>query len=172
MDFVAEFLGHCKKMDLLDEKKRKDLLKEFGNRSKDGFINFLLDEAYLSKHDVLTILSLVYKVPSFDTVGAFFNHDFIQQFPVDFMRSNSIIPYDEENDIMVVIAADPDQSGLVSRISEYTDAVIEFNVGLKRDIWDAIREFSDSSLTAETEDNNFDEEEEFLDQDLVDDNLL
>lgn len=158
--FITKFSDILQKIGAINTKQAQDLKKDFKSRSSDAVIYFLLDEGIVTKENILKALSQYYNMPSFDVSGYFFEHDLVSGFSPDFLRSNSIIPLTEENDILTVVAADPEIPGLTPRIEKHTDATVQYVVGLKRDIWDAIREFSELSVTEDSYEELDNEEEE------------
>lgn len=127
----------------------KDLYEDFKTRDDISFEDFLLEEAVVTKDELLEVLSKYYKVPYFDTTGAFFDHHFLTLIPKDVMLEHLFIPYerDIDSDILTVVAAEPDNAHLLEVLGQYIFHEINFMVGLPQDIIDAIEEFSDESIT-------------------------
>lgn len=158
-EFVDGFVDILKQQNSIKEEEQKSLKQDFKDRSKESFIYFLLDEGIVPKEEILNALSKYFNVPSFDVNGYLFQHNLVSAFPQDFLTSAGVIPLEEDNDILIVIASEPDTPGLESRVREYTDSDVEFYVGIKRDIWDAIREFSQDPVNEEEVEQ---EEDEFI----------
>lgn len=171
--FVERFAKILADQGSITQSDAESLIKDFKTRSKEAVVYFLIDEGLVPKNQVLKALSRYFNLPSFDASGYLFDHSLVHSFPTDFLTSNGIIPLSLEQDILTVVASQPDQAGLEARIGEYSDAAVEFAVGIKRDIWDAIQEFSDESLTLEGQ-NMTDEldEEEGADESIVDEESL
>lgn len=129
----------------ISKSEAKSMRENFGNRSQDEFDIFILSEGLVSKAQLLKALSILYGVPSFDVIGYFFDTELLRNFPKDFLITNSIIPVLIDQDVLLVVAAEPDDYNLRSAIGDFANYAIEFRVGLKRDIIDAIREYYDES---------------------------
>lgn len=120
----------------------------FHESDADNFEEFLLDEGIVDTSDVLAALSEYYKVPSFDVFDYFFERSLLQQFPKDFLLRNGIIPVEAEGDTtLLVVAADPTDPDLLAKIGEHVSYDIAFNVGIRLDIQDAIKEYYDEAPT-------------------------
>lgn len=145
---------------VMSRDRAKDLMKAFGDSSIEEFDDFLLEEGLVEKDDLLATLSKYYQVPSFDTIDHFFETHLLREFPKDFLLRNAIIPLEIENHtLMLMIAAEPDRSGLESAIRGFVSYDIAFHVGLRRDIGDAIKEFYDKSVTEVPDDSDRRQEE-------------
>ena len=126
----------------------------------DQFNDFLLSEGVLDQESLLQALAEYYKVPSFDVVGYFFENHLLHMFPKSMLLENEIIPLQVDENMMIVVAAHPDNPDLLFEIGENVSYDIRFYVGIARDICDAVKEFYDK---ADTEDDpNEDIREEHL----------
>lgn len=130
---------------VIKEDEAKSLAKSFKDRSKGNFDEFLLEEGLVSRTDLLNALSTYYNVPSFDVVGFFFDHMALHMFPKDFLLRNTIIPLEYDDNIMVMIAGNPQDPNLLPEIGKHVSYDIVFNVGFDQDIRDAINEYYDTS---------------------------
>ena len=128
-----------------------DMKRLFHESSKEAFDDFLLEEGLISEDKLLKALSEYYQVPSFDALGYFFNHQLLSLFSKEVLLRNSMIPLWLEEDILTFIASEPDNPELREIIDSYVDFGIEFYVGLRRDINDAINEFFDRAPTEVSE---------------------
>jgi hypothetical protein len=111
------------------------------------FDDFLLEEALIDREDLLRALSVYFKLPPFDVVGYFFDTQLLHMFPKDFLLRNAIIPREVDEEIMIMVASEPDLPDLLSQIGEHVSYDIQFEVGLQTDICDAVKEFYDESVT-------------------------
>ena len=75
-------------------------------------------------------------------------------FPKDMLLRNAIIPLEVDENMMIMVASEPDDPELLFEIGEYVSYDIQFYVGLGRDICDAVKEFYDKSDTEDTEDED------------------
>lgn len=163
--FAERFIKILADQGSITNQDADSIIKDFKSRSQESLVYFLVDEGLVQKNQILKALSRYYNLPSFDATGYLFDNDLVGSFPREFLTSNGIIPLSMEQSILTVVAAEPDQAGLASRIMEYMDANVEFVVGIKRDIWDAIQEFYYTSVT----DTDFVEKEENAeDESIVD----
>lgn len=144
-----------------------DLIEQFERSTKENFEEFLIDELELPTEDVLRALSAYYKVPAFEVRGYFFDHDLLTYFPLDFLLRNAIIPIEVDEDVMVIAASEPEAPGLRDAIAGYTSDVVEFKVGLRQEIVDAVREFYDYAET-QVEALDFEKGADEIDENIVD----
>ena len=134
----------------------------FKDAAQEYFTDFLLEEGFVEKRDLLEALSVHYQVPWFDVEGYFFDHMLIHLFPKDFLLRNNIIPVEVDEDVLLVVAQDPSDSNLESGIGAYGSWDVQFNVGLKRDINDAAKEFADTPVTQVEEDQDSEAERRLI----------
>lgn len=132
---------------VIDEAEGRALQRSFKNSEKENFDDFLLEEGLVEEAVLLRALGEYYQVPPVDVTGYFFDTQLLRNFPKDFLLRNRIIPIEMEDDIMVMVASDPDNADLLPAIGAYTSEDIQFRVGLGRDIADAVKEFYDKSPT-------------------------
>lgn len=123
------------------------LKKMFFDRSKIAFDTFLLEEDLVDRAQLLNALSEYFQLPAFDVTGHFFERHYLRMFPKDFLLRNIMIPLEEDEVTLIVVAGNPNDPELLSRIGEHVSYDIRFCVGLDADIIDAIQEFYDKSLT-------------------------
>lgn len=124
-----------------------DLEHNFAQSSHERFDDFLLDQGLVAKEDILKALSILYQVPYMDVDGYFFDSFMLQKFPKDFLIRNAIIPYEQDQNMLLVVAADPSDQALLDKIGAHVSYDIRFNVGIKTDIINMIRMYYDKSLT-------------------------
>lgn len=124
-----------------------DLYESFTQSGHEQFEDFLLEQGLVDQYDLLQALSKVYQVPYMDVTGYFFDSFLLHKFPLDFLLSNAVIPYEQDEDMLLMVAADPSDPALLAKIGEHVSYDIIFNVGIYIDIIDAIREYYEASLT-------------------------
>lgn len=147
---------------VVSESEARALARAFKNSEKENFDDFLLEEGLIDESALLRALGQYYQLPAVDVTGYFFDTQLLRNFPKDFLLRNRIIPLEVEDDFMTVVASDPDNPDLLSAIGAYTSEDIQFQVGLGRDISDAVKEFYDKSPTDLIDDS---------DTDLIDEQL-
>lgn len=136
-----------------------EIQKMFKESAIDQFDYFLLQEGLAQKKEILKALGSYYQVPAMDVVGQFFDSVLLNNFPEEFLVRNEVIPLEEENeDMLVVVAADPEKEGLESAMRNYSTADITFMVGIGRDIIDAVREYYDKADNEENYNKDVDQE--------------
>jgi len=145
----------------------QSLQEMFKDSPKETFDDFLLEEGLIEESDLLKALSEYFQVPSFDVVGYFFDHHLITKFPKGFLLRSGIIPLEVDQNMLIVIASDPDEPGLESSIRDYVSYDVNLMVGLKRDISDAVKEFYDLAPSEVPEDLDL-REERRLENDVED----
>lgn len=133
--------------------------KEMYASDLDGLVDFLLSDGIVTRRDILYALSESFQVPWFDVTGFFFDHQLVHLFPKDFLLRNGVIPLMIDEDELVVIAADPADSDLLPAFGEYVSYDIQFNVGIRRHIEDAVKEFYDESVVHDIPEDLDSEEE-------------
>lgn len=145
--FAKELTNILLKNRIIKDKESYNLQKLFQESSKEYFDNFLLEEGVVSKEDLLHALSQLYKVPAVDVDGYFFQTFLLHKFPKDILHRHAFIPMDVDDDIMTIVASEPDNPRLLPLIGDYVSYDIVFRVGLRLDITDAITEFYDKAIT-------------------------
>jgi hypothetical protein len=121
--------------------------RSFKNSAKENFDDFLLEEGLIEEKALLRALGEYYQLPVIDVVGYDFDTLLLRNFPKDFLLRNQIIPLEEDQDILTMVASEPNDPELLSKIGQYAPSDIQFRVGLGRDIDDAVKEYYDTSLT-------------------------
>lgn len=142
------------------------LHEAFHESDIDQINDFLLSEGIVNQEQLLEALSEYYQVPSFDAEGYFFERHLLRMFPKGMLLRNEIIPLQVDENIMIVVAANPENSDLLFEIGENVSYDIRFYVGVARDICDAVKEFYDK---ADTEDDPNEEEDK---EQLLQEHLL
>lgn len=152
----------------ITQKEADSLVTMFHDRAQGKVDNFLLDEGMVDRESLLEGLSDVYQVPYFDVQGYFFDHDLLHTFPKDILIAKGIIPLQVDEDILIMVASNPEDPELLDVIGNSVSYDIQFNVGIRRDIIDAIEEYYDQSIILE-EEEDFDEDYDDDDTDDDDD---
>ena len=156
--FVQGLTEILQKRNAIKSTMAKSLAKAFKDSEKPYFDEFLLDEGLVDKDDLLQALGEYYQVPPFDAIGYFFDHALVRMFPLEIMLSNAFIPIEQDENIMVIAASNPNDTNLLPIIGEYVSYDIQFRVGIRQDIVDAVREYFDRSLTEVDYDEDLDNE--------------
>ena len=152
--FEVEFFSVLVDLKLITAEDAVKLLAAYNESDVDQLDEFLLSEGIVDNESLLEALSEYYKVPSFDVVGYFFENHLLRMFPKSMLLNNEIIPLQVDANMMIVVAANPDNPDLLFEIGENVSYDIRFYVGVARNICDAVSEYYDK---ADTEDN-FDED--------------
>lgn len=153
-NFEVGFLKVLVDLKLITAEDAVKLLASYHESDVDQFDEFLLSEGILEQESLLEALSQYYKVPSFDVTGYFFETHYLHMFPKTLLFQNEMIPLQVDENMMIMVVANPNNPDLLFEIGENVSYDIRFYVGIARDILDAIREYYDK---ADTEDN-FDED--------------
>ena len=103
---------------ILDQEAHK-LQRLFKESSKENFDDFLLEEGLVNKEDLLKALSQLYKVPAVDVEGYFFQTFLLHKFPKDILHRYAFIPMDVDDDIMSIVASEPDDPRLLPLIGGF-----------------------------------------------------
>lgn len=145
----------------------QQFIELFQDAVQEQFVEFLVDEGFVEKMDLLHALSQYYNVPWFDAEGYFFDHALINKFPKGFLLRNNCIPIQIDQNILLIAASNPSDPDLLSKLGEYVSYDIRFNVGFKRHINNAVKEFADESLTQTHEDEYMREEKNEVQEKLI-----
>lgn len=148
----------------ITQKEADSLVTMFHDRAKGKIDNFVLDEGMVEREELLKALSDVYQVPYFDVHGYFFEHDLLATFPKDVLISKGIIPLQVDEDILIVVASNPEDPELLDVIGNSVSYDVQFNVGIRRDIVEAIEEYYDQSIILD-DIEEFDEDYDDMDED-------
>jgi type IV pilus assembly protein PilB len=176
--FVEKLADIFIEQKIATEKEASAMRRGFKESGKEQFDDFLLEEGLITVEDLLKSLSIYYDVPSFDASDAFFQTHLLHMFPKDFLLRNGVIPLEVEQNMLFVVASDPNKDGLESDLRGFVSYDIEFYVGIDRDICDAVKEFYDKAVTQVSGDEDLrtehelDKEEKLLEDegdDAVDD---
>ena len=136
------------------QKKADEIAATFRSRTMQSFIKGIIENNYLPKGKLLSILSEYYATPSFDVTGYFFSRDLLHQIPIDVLFRHEVIPLQVEENILEVIASDPANVDLVSTLRNFVSYDIQVLVGIGDDIKLAVREFYDKAPTQVTMDSD------------------
>lgn len=145
--FVDKFIAILIHHKIIKKEEGTAISAGFFASSIDNFLEFLIDEGLITKENVLKALSYYYFVPYFDVTGYFFDHKLLLVFPKDLLLRLEVIPLEQDEQILMVVASEPDNENILPALGEYIPSDIQFRVGLGRDITDAIKEFYDEALT-------------------------
>lgn len=167
-EFVEKLVSILIRQESVNQKEAESMKKDFYNRSKEAFDFFLIDGGLVSKENVLKALSEYYEVPAVDVVGIFFDHDLVRNFPKDVLLEYTFIPREIDQDILIVVANDPADPKVLDKVEEFTSYTAEFQVGLKQDITDSIREFYDEPPEGYIRDTTDDDEPDEYGEEEVD----
>jgi hypothetical protein len=140
-NFVDRLADVLIKIKALRPEERDAISINFKNRQKDNFGYFLLDEGLVSRQQLLRAYSLLYNLPSLDVQGFMFDHDLVTSFDKDVLILQEAIPVESDESIIIFCVSDPEKPGLEEELGKYTDSIIELQVGIGRDIIDAIEDY-------------------------------
>ncbi len=157
--FAVELCTILVKQGVINEAEGRSMQRAFKNADRDTFDEFLLEEGLVEEAPLLIALSEYYQVPAVDVTGYFFDTELLRNFPKDFLLRNGIVPLEMEDDVLIVVASNPDNADLVSGLGAYTSEDIQFRVGLARDISDAVKEFYEKSLTDLMDEQDYQDEQ-------------
>lgn len=158
--FIDEIIKILVKNKAVKPQESPNLKRMFLMRSDVTFEEFLIDEDIVEKEELLKALGEYYNVPAFDVEGAFFEHQLVKMFPKDIMLRYCFIPYEHDGDILMIIAATPDDPDLPDTIGRYVSYDVQFMVGYFEDILDTVEDYYDEPVTDEEEDEDLREEKE------------
>ncbi|RTL06664.1 hypothetical protein EKK58_05030 [Candidatus Dependentiae bacterium] len=166
--FVEGLMHILVKQGKCSHSEAKVIIQSFYDADAYEFDAFLVDEGLINVASMLSALEEYYKVPYFDVVGYFFDKQLLHKFPKYVMLQYGFIPLEDNENTMVVIASDPANSQLLVEIGKYVSYDIQFRVGLHHDILDAVKEFYDSALTEQRdEDDMYDSESQHKNNEAV-----
>ena len=171
------------KIKAINQDEQDIIIANFKNYQKDNFGYFLLDEGLITRQQLLRAYSILYSLPSLDVQGAMLDHDLITSFEKEVLLEQEAIPVETDENILIFCVSDPEKPGLEENLGKYTDAVIELQVGIGRDIIEALEDYFEDvpeeeldevkSLEEKDEDedefdiDDFEEEEEEEEEDYI-----
>jgi hypothetical protein len=158
-DFEVGFLRTLAELKFITAEDAVKLLATYHESDVDQIDEFLLSEGVIEQEQLLEALSEYYQVPSFDVVGYFFETHLLRMFAKEMLVRNEIIPLQVDENMMIVIAANPNNPELLFEIGENVSYDIRFHVGIARDICDAVEEYYDKADTQDSQDQDIREEE-------------
>ena len=151
-NFEVGFLKVLTDLKMITAEDAVRLLAAYNESDVDQIDEFLLTEGILDQESLLEALSEYYQVPSFDAVGYFFERHLLHMFPKSMLLRNEMIPLQVDENMMIMIAAAPDNPDLLAEIGEYVSYDIRFYVGVALNICDAVEEYYDKADTEVEED--------------------
>jgi hypothetical protein len=156
--FEANFLEVLVNLKFITPEDAIKLMLAYDESDVDQFDEFLLSEGIVDQEQLLQALSEYFQVPAFDVMGYFFETHLLRMFPKDMLLRNEIIPMQVDENMMIMVAANPDNPELLFEIGENVSYDIRFHVGIARDICDAIKEYYDKADTEDVENEDIREE--------------
>lgn len=156
--FEAGFLEVLVRLQYIEPEEAIQLLLKYDESDVDQLDEFLLSEGILEQEELLEALSEYYQVPSFDVTGYFFETHLLRMFPKDMLLRNEIIPMQVDENMLIVVAANPNNADLLFEIGENVSYDVRFHVGVARDICDAVKEYYDKADTEMNEDEDIRQE--------------
>ena len=156
--FEAGFLRTLVDLKLITADDAVKLLASYHESDVDQIDDFLLSEGILDQESLLEALSEYYKVPAFDVVGYFFENHLVRMFPKSMLLKSEIIPLQVDENMIIVVAANPNNPDLLFEIGENVSYDIRLYVGIARDICDAVKEFYDKADTEDEQDQDIRQE--------------
>lgn len=161
-DFEVGLLRILAELKFITAEDAVKLLTAYHETDGDQLDEFLLGEGIVEKEQLLEALSQYYQVPSFDVVGYFFETHLLRMFAKDMLLRNEMIPLQVDENMMIMIAADPSDPELLFKIGENVSYDIRFHVGIAGDICDAVKEYYDKAYTQDVQDDEDSREEQML----------
>lgn len=146
-DIVEALTTILIKQGAIKDSERAPIETAFRDRGQSQFEDFLLEEGIVSKEQLLEALASLYEVPALDVEGEFFDHHLVTMFPKDVMLRNLFIPYQRDGDVLICIAANPNNPALPEIIGRFVSYDVACMVGVPRHIADEVKEFYERSLT-------------------------
>lgn len=146
-EFIQKLTDIFTRQNVITPQEAAVMHKAFADADSDDFVEFLIDEGLMDTTRMLTALGVYYQVPSFDVEGYFFEHNVLHEFPKEFLLRYGIIPLERDENMMIVIASEPDDDELLPAIGNHVSYDIRFLVGIRRHICDAVKEFYDRAIT-------------------------
>lgn len=160
--FEAGFLEVLVELKFIAPEDAVKLMLTYDESDVDQFDEFLLSEGIVEQEELLQALSQYYQVPAFDVVGYFFETHLLRMFDKDMLLRNEIIPMQVDENMMIMVAANPNNSELLFEIGENVSYDIRFYVGVARDICDAVKEYYDKANTEDVEEDEDSRQEHLL----------
>lgn len=164
LHFAHEILRILHEQNSITKQQMATIEKLFESDTKRRLEEFLFEEDLVSKKEYLNALSTYFAVPAFDCAGVFFDTNLLHMFPKELLLESVCIPFEVDQNVLIMVANDPELPSILPDCGEYMSYDIRFMVGIANDIADAVKEYYDPSLTALVPDE-IDYEEEKLEDD-------
>ncbi len=145
--FVKGLTKILHKQNVIPKDEADALAKAFKGSGKPYFDDFLLDEGIIDKDELLLALAEFYQLPAFDVMDYFFKHSLLQMFTKNFLFNRAVIPIEIDENMLIMVASNPNDPELLPMIGTYVSYDIRFNIGIRQDIMDCVQEFYDKSPT-------------------------
>ncbi len=164
--FVKGLTSILSKRGALSKSEQESLAEAFRGSEKQYFDNFLLEEGIVDKEDLLPALAEYFQVPYFDVAGFFFDHALLKMFPKDLLCNYAVIPVEIDENMMIMVASNPNDPELLSLLGTYVSYDIQFRVGIQQDIVDAVEEYYDLSPTGADFEEDLDQTRKMREADI------
>ncbi len=145
--FVKKLTDILHKRHVISKDEANALAEAFKGSAKPYFDDFLLDEGIVDKEDLLPALAEYYQLPAFDVMGYFFDHSLLRMFPKNLLFNRAVIPMERDENMLIMVASNPNDPELLSMIGSFVSYDIRFNIGIRQDIMNAVQEFYDQSVS-------------------------
>lgn len=145
-------------LEVVSRDDKEELQREFERSEIVRFEDYLIDEEIVEKEDLLRALQQYYKVTAVDVLGEMFDHNLLTMFPQDVLVRNCAIPYRQDDDILVMIVANPNDENLDAVLGEFVSYDFEYFVGIPRHIEMMIKDFYQKEMYKEDFEDIIDEE--------------
>lgn len=159
-EFIHKITDIFVRQNAITSQEGVEMYEAFKNSDSEDFVEFLIDEGLMDTTRMLTALGVYYQVPSFDVDGYFFEYHILHEFPKGFLLRHGIIPLERDENMLIVVASEPDDEELLPAIGDHVSYDIRFLVGIRRHICDAVKEFYDRADTEVPMDQDRREEHE------------
>jgi len=166
--FAQELCDILVKHGVIKEQESDAMHRAFKESEKEQFDDFLLEEGLVEEEPLLKALGEYFQIEAIDVRGIFFDHLLVRNFPKEFLVENRVIPWQLDANMLIVIASNPADPELATKINSYVSPDIQFRVGIGLTIIDAIREYYDASVT-EMEDDQYTDEAEHTEKEAFHD---
>ncbi len=145
--FVEAITDILVELNKIKPKEAENLKKAFKDSEKQYYDEFLMEEGLVDEEDILRALEMYYKVTAVDVTGLFFKRSLLHQFPKDILLRCAMIPREVDQNILIMVVNDPFDTALLSIIGDYVSYDVQFQVGIRRQISDAVKAFYDKAPT-------------------------
>lgn len=132
--FINSFSPLLVKHGFLKHEDVEQIHKAFASQPAQTYQEFLLNEQFLTKEQLLALLSEYYGIAAVDVSTELFDPRIVKMFHHDFLQKYNALPYKRDDQVLLVVTGDPSQEDLYEVFGDNVSYDLEFFVGIPHHI--------------------------------------